>query len=187
MKLERKKAKKEGTVAYPTATQARQDRRHFLAVIGRGLLAAPLAAMASACGIGRDSFQTSGVPRPPEDLGPEEDFTTMGVAPNDIESEPEQYDLAGIAPRDVKEEFPPLAGDMPPPDAISKPDGCPKPGDAEGEFPPLPGEMIEPDVKPDKGEEWPIDGDMPMPDVKAHKDVEEDWPLAGGMGDPSGS
>jgi hypothetical protein len=187
MELKRKRANKKTAASYPTYTTARSKRRDFLKLLGKGLLAIPLAGVVNACGVGRemedeDVWQTAGVAPPPDQSGDvveedwvspggvgldikDNDYQLGGVAPQDIE----QIDIGGIAPADIEEEFPPLMGDMPAPDVISKPDTCTT--DVEDDYG-IPGGIGEPDaghpqadVKGEvDAEEWPIDGDMAWPE-----------------------
>ncbi len=158
---------------YPTAEIARSNRRDFLRLLGRGLLAVPVAGLANACGIGREKEEWGppGDQAPPDIEGQDlaaEDYTLGGIM-EDIEYPP-RIDAGGIAPMDIEEEdFPPLAGDMPPPDIKPQKDVeddtfPPLPGEAPFEPDVVTGEVKEHDTKPDTGEEWPVDGDMPMPE-----------------------
>ena len=185
--MDRKPRRKQrGKTSYPTHATAKNARRQFLKILGRGLLAIPAAGIANACGIGREKhWELSGDQAPPDWLEPdpdiiEEDYYSLGgVAVEDInyqQPDIEEYDLGGLTPDIQEEDFPPLAGDAPPPDLIQQPDN--DPGDIQEEdFPPLPGEApFEPDIveedvqhavdvkKEADVEEWPLDGDMEIPE-----------------------
>ncbi len=183
--MERKpRRKKRGNANYPTHDRARNARRQFLKILGKSLLALPVAGLANACGIGREEhWQTSGDQAPPDWLEPDPDiieddlYSLGGIAAEDIDyqqPEVEEFELGGVAPPpDIQEEdFPPLSGDAPPPDLIEQPDL------QEEDFPPLPGEApFEPDIVAEEdvqhaadtkkevdAEEWPLDSDMEIPE-----------------------
>jgi len=190
MTLKRKKVKRRQAAEYPTVDQARQHRRRFLRILGKGLLAAPLMGLAR-CGAGREQLGDAG--NAPDVIGdpdwmvagnvdiPEPDWHMMGIAPWDIEDprpdpdavEPDWPVAGDMDPPDIKEDFPPMPGEAVDPDILpQKPDTGSYPQDVEEDWP-IPGGIGEqPDVgaEPDM-EEWPLEGDMPMPDVKPHVDA----------------
>jgi len=179
VKLTRRKARR--TAAnYPTHDDARRNRRDFLKLLARGMLAVPIAGLAG-CGVGREQqWELGGVARPPDsltmddvedareqDLAREEMWTTGGVAPADMMPHPP---TPGDA---VGEEDWAMAGGPMPPDTFSKPDTCPVGKDVEEDFPPMPGEApFEPDITGEEDlaedvedEEFPqVLGDMPAPE-----------------------
>ena len=180
--MERKPRRKTREEAnYPTHDNARNNRRQFLKILGRGLLAIPAAGLANACGIGREAqFESPGGMEAPDwwetdpDVRDEDLYQLGGVAPEDIDyqhPDVEEFDVGGVSPPpDIEEEFPPLAGDAPPPDLIPQPE-IKHEDIQEEDFPPLPGEapfepdIVEPDVKKEvDAEEWPVDGDMEIPE-----------------------
>ncbi|MBM4356277.1 MAG: hypothetical protein FJ109_21215 [Deltaproteobacteria bacterium] len=196
MELKRRKVAGTSKAKYPTHEEARSDRRRFLNLLGRGLLAAPLLGVAG-CEFGSKK-------KLPVDAAAdavlEPDYTLGGVAPDSIGVEPDNgpdWNLSGGAPMDPDVRTPPdkdyqVQGDLG--IDVGTPDTCTRKPDAEGEFPPLPGEAV-PDVKPqpDTTEEDvpPLAGDMPAPDVtpqpqqdaKGEVDAEEP-PLDGDMPAP---
>lgn len=123
MRLKPRKSKRKPAESYPTYREARQNRRQFLAILGKGLLAAPLLALTRCDGPGKEEWVTGGVPEPP-DLNPE-DAVIPGDMPIDIQTNPPEaqypdYELMGItdAPDLKEKDFPPLEGDMPAPDIV---------------------------------------------------------------------
>ena len=189
MVLKRKKVRKTEPTAYPTLAEAGKDRRAFLKILGRGMIAVPVLGLAR-CNLGSSNVTKDAA----DDAAAEPDWQTMGVAPIDVRDPPPdpdvtdagtdsmRYELGGVAPREVQydpdiKEVENLAGDMPDPDVISKPDTCSN-ADAGGfEDIPVPGGIMEPDIiaDPDTGsgeldgkgevdaEFPPLDGDMEEP------------------------
>jgi hypothetical protein len=178
MKLQRRKATGTTKASYPTHEEAKSDRRSFLSLLGRGLVAAPLLGMAGC--------EFAGKKKGPADAGAdvlgEPDYTLGGVAPDGIGVEPDtgpdsgpDWNLSGGAPMDPDLRTPPdedyqVAGDLG--SEVQAPDLKPQPDAAEEDVPPLAGDMPAPDVttpsqQDAKGEvdaeEPPLDGDMPAP------------------------
>lgn len=163
MKLERRKAKRTQQAAYPTGEKVLRNRRDFLKILGKGLLAIPAVGLVG-CGIGREKEEEGelmGILVMPEDWTPEdvtEDTWEHGIdvggvaPPPDIETPDEDWVSPGG----------PIQLD------IESADTCTTAKDIGPDFPPLPGEAPEPDVKTGQDvedeETWELMGDMPAPE-----------------------
>ncbi len=178
--IKRKPRKGQPKSDYATYADARRNRRDFLRLLGRGLMALPVAGLASACGVGRES---------------EENFELSGKVSADIHNNPDliqepDYELAGGAPFDPDQYGQPeetfeVPGDLEwEKDTYSEPDYELAGGlEAPEEEPEV---LDQPDIKE---EDWGLDGiiDSPELDVKPEpEDVqeEEDYWLSGGIGEP---
>jgi hypothetical protein len=174
--IKRKPRKRQPKSDYATLADARRNRRDFLRLLGKGLLAIPVAGLANACGVGRK--ETADVTGEDYQLGGDD----ISV---DAHSEPD-YELAGGAPfePDVRSEpdFE-LAGDEELIDVYTEPDYELAGGiEAPEEEPEV---IDQPDIKE---QDWGLDGiiDDPDLDIKPEpEDVQDDdyW-LSGGIGEP---
>ncbi len=172
--MKRQKVKRNDSAAYPTAVDAKRDRRWFLRLMGRGLLGASVLSV-SRCGefVGKQLLDDSaGGPDVDPDVWVEPDWQLGGVArPPDGWDQPEP-DI--ISPDLEDEEFPQLMGDMPPPDVKLPPDVVDEPDVCK----------VEPEIdEPD----WELGGVAPEPDVYyPEEDIQEEdeWGIAGGLAAP---
>lgn len=167
--LKRRKATAKPAPDYPSADEVGKDRRYFIGLLGKGLLGVSVLGLvrcnaganapillsdAAADALDQDEWVTAGVAPPPDTLEDviEEDFVLGGLQrpPDTIEDTFEEDFVLGGAPRppdtitpppDVEDEFPPLPGEMMPPDAVTH--------DVEDEFPPLDGDIPVPDTIPE--------------------------------------
>jgi hypothetical protein len=171
--IKRQPRRRQPTSEYATLAEARRNRRDFLRLLGRGLVAVPLASIAAACGVGKEQhYELNGVQRVPEDALEE----TRGP---DAVASPD-YELAGGAPFE------------PQPDVIGEPDyqiaGDEMAVDLheQADFV-SPGGPAEIDEQPDvKEPDWGLAGIIDEPDLQSHQEdiQEEDYTLSGGIGEP---
>ncbi len=110
--IKRKPRKRQPKSDYATLADARRNRRDFLRLLGKGLLAIPVAGLANACGVGR------------KEEADEVYAVTGDLVGDDTYSEPE-YELAGGArfePDEYSEPDYELAGDEDLVDVYTEPD-----------------------------------------------------------------
>ena len=187
--IKRKPRKRQPKSDYATLADARRNRRDFLRLLGKGLMAIPVAGLASACGVGREQEKP--------DWG-----VAGGLQAPDVHSNPDSfqepdYELAGGAPFEPDEYSEPdyeLAGDEELVDVYTEPDYELAGGlEAPEEEPEV---LDQPDIKE---EDWGLDGIIDDPDLEP-KDVqeepedvqdepedvqeEEDYWLSGRIGEP---
>ncbi len=169
----RKPRKRSDQATYGTYDDARRNRRDFLRLLARGLLAVPAAGILKGCGVGREKqFETGGVMEVPTDADAE-DFRLGGSDGGEPEHD---WNISGGAPYDPDLDSPPDKDVHVDPDFVS------------------PGGPMEIEEGPDVQEEdWQLGGIAPAPDAielqpdagATKKDVEEDFVLMGDYEEPS--